>query len=208
MFNLIHIFIHLDIEAVMCIKPANVDGAISRTIRNTGIWEENEVVKVMKMMELFPNAVFFDIGSNIGFVLLQLLYYLMDYIEGMYTVMVAAMSRRVVAVDPMKENIDLIHRSLQRAKKRGLVSLINNAVSDKKTVYYPVLPTNRSWNPGATKLFEEKDLTSDLRKSISGDPMESVTLRQLINFSKAKEVIIKMDVEVVFKNNFILIFLN
>ena len=67
MFNVI--YIHLDIEAVMCIKPANVDGAISRTIRNTGIWEENEVVKVMKMMELFPNAVFFDIGSNIGFVL-------------------------------------------------------------------------------------------------------------------------------------------
>ena len=40
--------------------------------------------------------------------------------------MVAAMSRSVVAVDPVKANLDLIEQSLEISENSNLVTLVNN----------------------------------------------------------------------------------
>ena len=47
---------------------------------------------------------------------------------GMYTVMVAAMGRRVVAVDPILSNLALINQSLQRANNTKHVSFVSNPI--------------------------------------------------------------------------------
>ena len=47
---------------------------------------------------------------------------------GMYTVMVAAMGRRVVAVDPILSNLGLINQSLQRANNAKHVSFVSNPI--------------------------------------------------------------------------------
>ena len=47
---------------------------------------------------------------------------------GMYTVMVAAMGRRVVAVDPILSNLGLINQSLQRADNAKHVSFVSNPI--------------------------------------------------------------------------------
>ena len=47
---------------------------------------------------------------------------------GMYTVMVAAMGRRVVAVDPILSNLVLINQSLQRADNAKHVSFVSNPI--------------------------------------------------------------------------------
>ena len=113
---------------------------------------------------------------------------------GMYTVMVAAMGRRVVAVDPILSNLALINSSLKLAGRSQLVSFINNPISDTVATLYPV--TIHRANEGHTKLLPAPLLTPALMAAISGEAVTSVTLDQLISFTQAKTVIIKLDVEV------------
>ena len=113
---------------------------------------------------------------------------------GMYTVMVAAMGRRVVAVDPILSNLALINSSLKLAGRSQLVSFINNPISDTVATLYPV--TIHRANEGHTKLVPAPLLTPALRAAISGEAVTSVTLDQLISFTQAKTVIIKLDIEV------------
>ena len=47
---------------------------------------------------------------------------------GMYTLMVAAMGREVVAVDAMADNLAYIRTSLQLANTENLVTLVHHAI--------------------------------------------------------------------------------
>ena len=57
----------------------------------------------------------------------------------MYTMMVAAMDRKVIAVDILQENIDHIKTSLQLMKKTGVVEFVVRALSDRYETLYPKL---------------------------------------------------------------------
>jgi len=123
------------------------DHIISEAIESLGSWEISYVEKVMKAMDYYPNAVFIDAGSNIE----------------AYTIPVATMNRRVVAVDMMNDIFDIIKKSLQKKNLKRYVNLENNVLSDKKLeTYYPV--NNKNTNPGsiyAVKLVEEKKKSED-----------------------------------------------
>ena len=56
------------------------------------------------------------------------MFYITFMSAGMYTVMVAAMGRRVVAVDPILSNLALINQSLQRANNTKHVSFVSNPI--------------------------------------------------------------------------------
>ena len=75
-------------------------------------WEPDLVTKVMEAMALHPEAVFLDLGSNVG----------------AYTLPVASMGRRVVAVDMMRDNLAYIKTSLAQAGLESYVEMVNNAV--------------------------------------------------------------------------------
>ena len=47
---------------------------------------------------------------------------------GMVTTVVAAMGRKVVAVDPMKEHLSYLHKALQLLGTEDNVRLLHNAV--------------------------------------------------------------------------------
>ena len=81
-------------------------------------WEPELVSKVMEAMALHPEAVFLDLGSNIG----------------AYTLPVASMRRRVVAVDMMRDNLAYIKTSLSQAGLDTYVEMVNNAVRSMKSV--------------------------------------------------------------------------
>ena len=55
----------------------------------------------------------------------------------MYTMMVAAMDRKVIAVDILQENIDHIKTSLQMISKTDNVEFLLNAISDEYETLYP-----------------------------------------------------------------------
>ena len=67
---------------------------------------------VMKAVDLVPEAIFIDVGCNIG----------------VYTLAVAAMKRQVVAVDMMIDNLSYIRESLARSGLTSFVHLVNNAI--------------------------------------------------------------------------------
>ena len=100
------------IKAQICLKPLTVDVGISGIIDALSSWEGTPVSVMLKAMSMYPSAVFLDIGSNIG----------------MYTVMMAAAGRHVVAVDAMLVNLAYIHHSLTLGNTTKFVRLLNNPV--------------------------------------------------------------------------------
>ena len=98
------------VVSLVCTRPG--DQMISYKIEEQGAWEHNIVSNVMQAMDLVPDAVFIDGGSNIG----------------VYTLAVAAMKRWVVAVDMMMDNLAYIRESLARSGLTDFVQLVNNAI--------------------------------------------------------------------------------
>ena len=63
-------------------------------------------------MKIHPSAVFLDVGANIG----------------MFTVVIAAMKRKVIAVDVDPKNLAYIRKSLKVANTTDYVNLVYNAI--------------------------------------------------------------------------------
>ena len=100
---------NLGLQSTICIKPSD---SVSGQIESTGAWEPEIVNNVIRGMEAYPSAVFLDVGANIG----------------MYTVMIAAMKRKVIAVDADPKNLAYIRQSLAIEKTTKYVELIYNAI--------------------------------------------------------------------------------
>ena len=93
-------------------KPPEEDAYVSSELAMGRGWEPDLVSKVMEAMTMHPEAVLLDLGSNIG----------------AYTLPVASMGRRVVAVDMMRDNLAYIKTSLAQAGLESYVEMVNNAV--------------------------------------------------------------------------------
>ena len=102
----------LCIQTPICIKSLAVDKFVSGSILTHGAWEKNIVNLVLKGMDMYKTAVFLDIGANIG----------------IYTVLVAAARRKVVAVDAVMENLAYINHSLNISATSQYVRLLWNPV--------------------------------------------------------------------------------
>ena len=85
---------------------------MSGSIKRQGAWELKTVNNVIGAMQEFPDATFLDIGANLG----------------MYSVVVAAMDRKVVAVDADPYNLAYIRRSLDLEGNTHNVRIVYNSV--------------------------------------------------------------------------------
>lgn len=162
-------------KTIICIKPVSVDKFVSGDILSKGIWEKNIVNLVLRAMDMYKTAVFLDIGANIG----------------IYTVLVAAARRKVVAVDAMQENLAYITHSLNISGTSNYVRLLGNPVSDKVDTMYPV--TDNKDNQGGTRLVPASLLSQDAK--IAGLAVNTTTMLDVLKFVNSNTVIIKMDVE-------------
>ena len=99
------------IQTDICIKPLSRQ-TNGRKIERNGAYEKLIVNSVLRALEAHPSAVFLDIGANIG----------------MYTVVAAAMKRKVISVDADAKNLAYIRKALVIAKKTDYVDLIHNAI--------------------------------------------------------------------------------
>ena len=100
------------LKTTICIKPVSRDIHVSGTIKREGSWEQDIINNVIRAMEAHPSAVFLDVGANIG----------------MYTVVIAAMKRKVIAVDADPENLAYIRQSLEIESTTDYVELIHNSI--------------------------------------------------------------------------------
>jgi len=139
-------------------------------------WEYEIVQNVLQVLSKFKNATFLDLGSNIG----------------MYTVVVAALNHRVVAVDADPVNLAYIRTSTDMANTTHNVRMVHNSVSNVHETLYPVLddPTNE----GGTRLMSLQELKKQNLKA-SGPPLQSVTLMDILKSIPDDTIIIKIDIE-------------
>lgn len=94
---------------MICIKPSD---HISRRIAAKGAYEAEIINNVIRSMEAYPSAVFLDVGANIG----------------MYALVIAAMRRKVIAVDADPNNLAYIKKSQETEQKTDNIELIYNAI--------------------------------------------------------------------------------
>ena len=59
------------IKTTICVKDPKVDEYVSGGILRSGVWEKEIVTAVMETVDKYPEAVFLDIGANIGQYLLH-----------------------------------------------------------------------------------------------------------------------------------------
>jgi hypothetical protein len=111
----------ISVAPIICIKPEEEDKYISSSLLYEGMWEGPMVTSVLKVVQEYKDAVFLDLGSNIG----------------VYSLMVAALHwgngnhkpGNVVAVDARSDNLAFIRRSLINSKiPSKAVTLVHNAV--------------------------------------------------------------------------------
>ena len=62
-----------------------------------------------------------------------------------------------------------------------------------KTTYVPI---TTNLNEGDTVIWDLETLPEEQEKYISGDPVTSITLSELISLSHSKEIVMKIDTEV------------
>ena len=99
------------LHPILCIKNPKEE-IVSKFINRAGAFEKDIINNLIKSMEAYPSAVFLDVGSQLG----------------CFTVVIAAMRRKVIAVDADSRNLAFIRQSLEIGNARKYVELINNIV--------------------------------------------------------------------------------
>jgi FkbM family methyltransferase len=148
----------------------------SRIIKENGAWEGANDNNVIKALTRFPEATFLDLGCNIG----------------MYSLVVAALGREVVAVDADARNLELVRKSLELMDKQSTTRLIYNFVSDGYETLYPHTPDPS--NPGATAM-KSLDQVEQENLTITLPPVDSVKLLDILDIIPSKTIILKIDIE-------------
>lgn len=160
----------------ICVYGKEEDIYVSVQIRNSGCWERELVSPFMKTLKSIADVVVLDLGCNIG----------------VFTITAAVEGYKVIGVDPVAKNLNLLSKSLRLGKLPGNVTLIWNAVSD---------------TPGQMVLWEAKGnvggtsvgaLQKDGNSGVDLNDTQTVlaiTLDDLIPFFDKRPIGIKMDIE-------------
>ena len=93
---------------------------------NILVWEKEIVNNVIRAMESYPGAVFLDIRVDIG----------------MYTLVIAAMRRRVITVDADPSNLAYIRQSLEIENTTDYVEIFYR-YQMKMTMSRPILSNDQ-----------------------------------------------------------------
>ena len=154
----------------ICTYPVEKDIHISGSIHRESQWEGSRVKQLADLFIKQPNLEFLDLGCNIG----------------AYTVALAHHGVKVTAVDPMLENLELLSRSLKLGNLQQNVTLVWNAVSNKRQLITFRGPGD---NVGGTHIQDANETNS--RSYMA----RTILLDDLLPLFRGKHIVIKMDIE-------------
>ena len=154
----------------ICTYPVNKDIYVSGSIHSSGQWEGGRVKQLADLFITLPDLEFLDLGCNIG----------------AYTVALAHQGVKVTAVDPMLENLELLSRSIKLGNLQQNVTLIWNAVSNKRQLITFRGPGD---NVGGTHIHDANATNS--RSYMA----RTILLDDLLPLFRGKHIVIKMDIE-------------
>ena len=150
------------------VYPMSMDHYVSKKIIENGLQEKGNTDILINYMKLFPNAVFLDLGANVG----------------SFTLSLAALGYKVFAVECLRQNVARLCLSMQAANLTDKITIICNAITDR---HERVSLHMEPGNIGMTQVGNEFN-----QQNISIDTILLDDLLEIYNFT---EVVIKMDVE-------------
>ncbi|KAL4219865.1 hypothetical protein ACF0H5_020276 [Mactra antiquata] len=157
------------------IYDPNSDIHISYNLHEHGHWEGEDVLTVAVLIKQDPNMVFLDLGCNIG----------------IYTIQVAKIGRKVLAVDANAENLRLLSKSLTYGGIEDNVTLLLNAISD----VHETIQLNKDYiNIGGYFASSARD-SHTLNKGVVPHTVSAITLEDLVPIITGPPVFIKIDIE-------------
>lgn len=164
------------------VYPANIDPWMSGLLLGEGIFEADKSAVLFDLLSSNRNLNFIDLGANIG----------------VFTLSAAKMGRRVIAVEALDENLRHMCASVAAGKFREKVTLVHNAISNKKGVVKLGIDKN---NMGGTFVDEE---ASHIKKMKAGrvegiyGTVNSITMDDLLKIPEMEnfsQVVLKMSIE-------------
>lgn len=148
------------------VYPDETDQYISRDILKMGSYEDYNVETIIKYMEKFPDAVFLDLGANIG----------------SFSIPIAALGYRVIAVECLRSSVMRLCASMEAAKVTDKMTIVYNVMNDK---HEKVSLKTETGNIGMTYVV---NMTS------GSEPIDTILLDDLLEVFNLQQVIMKMDV--------------
>ncbi|XP_033738061.1 uncharacterized protein LOC117325737 [Pecten maximus] len=157
-------------ETPICIFDPVEDRMISSYIRDFGTWEPDLVNMTVDILQANPGMQFLDLGCNLG----------------AFTISVAKLGRRVVAVDILSRALGNLQHSLTLGNLTENVTLILNAISNgREKVKVNVVP----YNIGGSHVRHH------VEEGLNEELVHSITMDDLLEVIDSGEVFIKMDIE-------------
>lgn len=150
------------------VYTAREDQWVSGSIISQGSWEGDHVNTIINYMKKFPNAIFLDLGANVG----------------MFSVTIAALGYRVISIDCLEGNVMRLCASMNAAKLTNKMTIVYNAVSH---AHEKVSLGTHKGNVGGTYV---KHGEKNGKESIN-----TIFLDDLLDIYTFDQVVMKMDVE-------------
>jgi FkbM family methyltransferase len=164
-------------RTTVCVYNQEKDTDVSGLLLKSGIWEEDLVTRLVRILSANNRLAFFDIGANIG----------------IYTMYAAASGcSNIITIECFRPNIDRICQAVQIEHVEKQVTIIPYALYNQSNVYLS-LRTNIMNNIGSQRLdrkVNKNELDPFIVKTIRFDDLLSV-----VNQRSIREAIIKIDIE-------------
>ncbi|OWF51598.1 uncharacterized protein LOC110448966 [Mizuhopecten yessoensis] len=157
------------------------DTWVSATLSRSGTWEQNTTELISSVLRAERDAVLLDIGANIG----------------VYTLTAAKLGFKVIAVEPLKINVQRICKSLRAGNFTENVTVVRSALSNVLQKVNLGIVIN---NIGGSYVLQGKNINKAKSTLVRGKYPDVIwttrldDIMQLPAFDSGK-VIIKMDVE-------------
>ncbi len=156
----------------ICCYNKSDDMCISKQLLSGQPWEINSLLMIQKEMRKDPEMGFIDIGANIG----------------VFSLVVATMGHKVVAVEPLTKTIRLLAKSIRMGKLVDNVVLLKTGISDKRQMGALMInPTNR----GASLLVRPERCS----QTNTCEHIKLIYMDDLLPFITFNKAILKMDIE-------------
>lgn len=173
------------INTWVCIHDPKYDKHISGQLKENGLWEPTNVRSFLRLLNEQNDTNVIDIGANIG----------------LYSLLAAKLNRHVLAVEPLHENLNRLHKAAYlEGVQSKITALVNALTNERGQVKLSIM----DYNLGGTYVLradlidpEQKFSPTSSSVIVNGILMNDLVEVIKVKMSKAKpkRFVIKMDIE-------------
>ena len=161
----------------ICIYKSEQDVFVSKSIKETGMWEPHIVTRFKDILYNNPGIGVIDVGTNLG----------------IYSLLATRMGHKVLGIEPNIETIKRFHKAVYLNNVSENITLLQNAVSNTRGC---TSLTENSVNQGDTRLVEAEDINVLInnKKCENGD-IKVIIIDDIIPYLTFRRAVMKLDIQ-------------